>query len=296
MSEKLYGVVPPMITPFDEDGELNVPALRRVVTFLAEYVHGLFICGTYGGGPLMTTDEKKRVIDVVTEETNGRIEVVVNVASTTNKVAVELARHAEIAGANRVASTPPFYYVHPMDNVIRYFDALIGAVSIPVYAYNNPKAVGYGLSASDLAKLAERGLFGVKDSSFDLMWYDQARRSMPPEFDMVMGTEGLFLPATVLGCQAFIPGLGNAFPDLCRKLFDQAMARDYDAAYETHKLVLKLRSFMSLCGSTLVGVTEMAWLRGLDAGYPRPPFARADDAAVAKMRDALIGAGVLEAA
>ena len=83
---------------------------------------------------------------------------------------------------------------------------------------------------------------------------------------------------------------------MVRKLFDEAMAGDYEAAYETHKLVLKLRSFMKICGPTLVGVTEMAWLRGINAGYPRPPFARADEATVAKLRDALTSEGALEAA
>ena len=164
-----------------------------------------------------------------------------------------------------------------MEDVIRYFESLIQAVNLPVYVYNNPKAVGYGLTVENVLELSKRGLFGVKDSTFDLMWFDQVRRATPPEFDCVMGTEALFLPASVLGCQAYIPGLGNAFPDLCRKLFDQVMAHDYPAAYITHKRILKLRSLMSVCGPTLVGVTEMAWLRGIYAGYPRAPFARADE-------------------
>jgi len=293
MSKKLYGVVPPMITPFGEDGELNEDAIRAVVNFEVEHVHGLFICGTYGGGPLMDTDEKKRVIDIVTEEVNGRVEIVVNVAATTTKTAVELAKHGERAGANRVASTPPFYYVHPMDDVMRYFGGLIDAVSLPVYAYNNPGAVGYGLSIDDVGALQERGLFGIKDSSFDIMWHDSVRRAMPDTFDLVMGTEAMFLPASVLGTQAFIPGLGNAYPDILRRLFDQAMEKDLTAAYETHKLVQDLRSMMKICGPTLVGVTEMAWLRGINAGYPRAPFARAGQDKVKKLQDALVAAGVL---
>jgi dihydrodipicolinate synthase/N-acetylneuraminate lyase len=255
-----------MITPFDQDGNINEKALRTVVDFLTEHVHGLFICGTYGGGPLMSVAEKKQVIDIVTSQANGKVEIVVHVGSTNSGDAVELARHGEKAGVNRIASVPPFYYAHPFDNVLRYYGALIDAVDLPVYAYTNPKAVGYELSVDQVKELAKIGLFGVKDSTFDLMWYDLLRRSMPPEFDAVMGTEGLFLPASVIGCQAFIPGLGNAYPDLVRKLFDQAMDKDLDAAYETHKLVLKLRSLMKLCGATLVGLTEMAWLRGIDAG------------------------------
>jgi dihydrodipicolinate synthase/N-acetylneuraminate lyase len=150
------------------------------------------------------------------------------------------------------------------------------------------------LSPDNILELVKIGLFGMKDSSFDAMWYDQVRRATPPEFDCVMGTEGLFLAVSVLGCQAYIPGLGNAYPDLCRKLFDQAiLEKDYTAAYETHKKVLKLRSLMGICGPTLVGVTEMAWLRGIDAGYPRSPFTRADEATREKLRKALVDANAL---
>jgi len=293
MTEKLYGVVPPMITPFDKDGKVNEKALRAVVNFEIEHVHGVFICGTYGGGPLMNVAEKKQVMDIVTEEVNGRAEVIVHVGSTNSVDAVDLAKHGEKAGVNRVASVPPFYYAHPFDNVIRYFDSLIQAVDLPVYAYTNPKAVGYPLTVDQVKQLADRGLFGVKDSTFDLMWYDELRRSMPPEFDAVMGTEGLFLPASLLGCQAFIPGLGNAYPDLVRRLFDETMNKELDKAYETHKLVLHLRSLMKMCGATLVGVTEMAWLRGIDAGYPKPPFQRADKETVDKLKAALVESGAL---
>lgn len=294
MVEKLRGVVPPMITSFDESGNLNEKAIRSVVRFETEYVHGLFICGSYGGGPLMNVEEKKQVVDIVTSEVQGQREVVVNISATNTRDAIELATYAAKAGANRVASVPPYYYHQSEENVLRYFDAIIKSVDIPVYVYNNPKTVGYGVSISTLGKLKELGLFGVKDSTFDLMWYDEAHRKYP-DMDMVMGTEGLVLPAVLLGCQAFIPGLGNAFPDLLRKFFDQLMAKQYDAAYETHKLVLELRSMMSITGPTLVGVTEMAWLRGIDAGYPRSPFKRAEKEKVALLREAMVKVGALEA-
>ncbi len=173
MAEKLFGVIPPMITPFSEDDTLNEKALRNVVNFLYEHVHGYFICGTYGGGPLMNKDEKKRVVEVVVEEAKGQREVVMNVSATNTRDAIELAKFAEKAGATQVASVPPYYYQQPMVNVLRYFDKLIQAVNIPVYVYNNPKAVGYGLTPENIVELSKIGLFGMKDSSFDAMWYDQ---------------------------------------------------------------------------------------------------------------------------
>ena len=119
MKEKLYGVVPPMITPFEEDGSLNESALRAVVQFEKPYVHGLFVCGTYGGGPLMNISEKKRVVEIVSEELQSEREMVVNVSATNSRDAVDMAVFAEKNGATRVASVPPFYYSHPMSDVLR---------------------------------------------------------------------------------------------------------------------------------------------------------------------------------
>ena len=168
-SKNLVGVIPPMITPFDLNGEVDEDATKELVSFLVDYVHGLFICGTYGSGPLMETDQRKKVAEIVAKKINGKVSLIVHVGSTNTKTAVNLARHAESVGATHISSVPPYYYQHNKEEVKLYFKNLVKAVNIPVYVYNNPKTAGYGVSPELVNELADLGIAGVKDSSFDIM-------------------------------------------------------------------------------------------------------------------------------
>jgi len=107
-----------------------------------EKVQGFYPCGTYGSGPLLSVEERKRVAEVVIDEVNGRVPVIMHVGGASTRSVVELAKHAEKAGATAVAAVPPIYYGFKEPEVERHFKALVEAVSIPVFVYNNPKTTG----------------------------------------------------------------------------------------------------------------------------------------------------------
>lgn len=294
MADRLKGVIPPLVTPFTEQGNLDEHRLRAVVDFVCPHVHGLFVCGTYGSGPLMTAAERKRCLEVVLQEVNGRVPVIAHVGTTTTREALELARHAASAGATAIASIPPHYYQHVEQEVLAYYSALLDAVPVPVYIYNNPKTVGYGVSVDLVGRLAERGIAGIKESSFDLMLLGTYfRRVTVPGFDIVLGTEALLLPATTLGIQAFIPGLGNAFPELCNELWQACQEKAYDRALDLQRRVNDLRDVMYTAGSTMVAVYELLHARGIDAGYPRLPFLPLAEEERGRLKSRLRAMGVL---
>lgn len=294
MTVKLKGVIPPLVTPFTEQGDLDERRLRSMVDFVCPHVHGLFVCGTYGSGPLMTTDERKRCLEVVLEEVNGRIPVIAHVGTTTTRESLDLARHAAASGVTAVASIPPYYYHHSEPEVVAHYSALLEAVTVPVYIYNNPRTVGYGVSIDLVTRLAQNGIAGIKESSFDLMLTGSYfRRVTVPGFDVVLGTEALLLPATTLGIQAFIPGLGNAFPELCNELWQACQQKAYDRALLLQRKVDELRDIMYSAGSTMVAVYELLRARGIDAGYPRRPFLPLKEEERLQLQDRLRRTGVL---
>lgn len=274
----LKGAIPPMITSFDNHGEIDEKALRTVVSFLSEHVHGLFVCGSYGSGPLMSAEQRKEVVRITIDEAKGRVPVIVHVGATSTDTSVELAKHAESGGAICVASVPPYYYQPPEKDIINHYERLVKAVNIPVYVYNNPKTVGYGISLELMSKIVDVGVDGVKDSSFDIMVFADFRRKLGDRnFDVVLGTEALFLSASVVGARAFIPGLGNAFPEICVELYDTCMGKDYEKAWEVQKKVNRMREIMKMAGSTIVSVYEMLRMRGINAGMPKSPFRLVDE-------------------
>ena len=173
---KMKGVTPPMLTPFKENGELDIECLKTLVTFLREEVDGLFITGSYGAGPMMNLAERKQVVETTMAITKGDIPVIPMVGTTNNVESIELAQHAEAAGVDAVAAVGPFYFSHKEDDLIDFYTDLVESVKIPVYLYNNPGFQGYEIGLETIKKLKARGLAGVKDATFDILTHANYHR------------------------------------------------------------------------------------------------------------------------
>jgi dihydrodipicolinate synthase/N-acetylneuraminate lyase len=293
---KLQGVVPPMITPFDEQGELDVPKLEQLVDFLSERVNGLFICGSYGSGPLMNVEERKKVAEVCVKVANGRVKVVAHTGTTNTRDTVALSRHAEEAGCDAVAAVGPYYYHHSKDGILAFYEGMLGAVSssFPVYLYHNPVFSGYETPLEVLKRLKDMGLHGIKDATFNIRTFATYMRELAPDgFDVVLGTEAMWTAARSLGAEAYIPGLGNSFPEICGQMWREGMEDDFKACRQTQFKVNQLREVMYLARSTQLAVYAMLEIRGVMQAYPRSPFVAATDEEKAKIRNALDQLGVL---
>ena len=135
----IRGLIPPAITPFTSDGGIDPAAIRALADFWAPRVDALFICGTYGSGPMSTPEQRCRAAELYLEAIAGRIPVIVHVGAASTYTAVHLARHAQSQGAQAVAAVPPFYYEHSESSIVDYYKRIRDAVDITFYAYNNPK-------------------------------------------------------------------------------------------------------------------------------------------------------------
>ncbi|HHU48226.1 MAG: dihydrodipicolinate synthase family protein [Caldicoprobacterales bacterium] len=287
---KMNGCIPPMITPFKEDGSLDVANLEKLVDFLSENVHGVFINGSYGCGALMSVEERKKVAEITKKTANGRIDVIVQVGTTSNRQSAELAAHAESIGAQAVAAVGPYYYQHNEDSVLYFFEDIIKAApNTPVYVYNNPKFQGYPMSVKLIERLHGIGVHGIKDATFDIMAHATYHRLLGSKgFDVVLGTEAMWLAACVLGTKAFIPGLANAFPEIVRKMYEEGIAGEYEKCRETLFKVNEMREIMYLAKSTQLAVYAMLEIRGIITAYPRAPFISATKEQKDSIRKALI--------
>lgn len=287
------GIVPPMITPFDGHGRIHERALRDVVSFLKKHVHGLYLCGTYGSGPLMTVHERKRCVEVVSEEISGDIPIIVHVGASNPSDSFVLARHAQQIGATAVASVPPFYYKHSAEAVFQYFVDLMDATDLPTYVYVNPGTVGYGVEPPLLKRLAEHGLTGIKDSTFDLLYFYKCIESLKGQkFNFVIGTEALIIPTLLMGATASVSGLANAYPEVVVELYNAIQAGNLGQAMEIQRRVVALREIQHY-GASIPTIHEMLKLRGVNAGLPKPPFYELTDELKVRVKAALEEVGAL---
>lgn len=296
MGKEFTGVIPPVITCFDAEGNFDENAQREVIRFLIPHVQGFYPVGTYGSGPLMTVEERKKVAKVIVDEVAGRVPVIVHVGAINTAQAVELARHAESIGADGVGAIPPYYYRYPQKDVLDYFRALIEAVSIPVLAYNNPGLSGNPLTPEMVKTLANEGLAGLKDSSFDLITFCKFLEVVDnPGFIHIVGTEALGAPAVQAGAKGIISGLANVWPERMAELWAALESNDGRAAGAAQLRVLKARGILKYA-PTVVVCYEVLKMRGVNAGYPRRPYSPVDDETRERIRAAFAAEGLFEKA
>lgn len=119
----------------------------------------------------------------------------------------------------------------------------------------------------------EVGVQGIKDATFDIMMHANYLRLFKSDtFDVALGTEAMWLSACVLGCRAFIPGIGNAFPEICRKMYEEGVSGNYENCRKTQFEVNEMREIMYLARSTQLAIYAMLEIRGIIKAYPRAPF------------------------
>ena len=297
-AKEFIGVIPPLLSSYTPEGDINEKGIRTLIEFTIPYVHGYFPIGTYGCGPLMSIDERKRVLEIILDQVNGRVPVVAHIGHSGTQPTIELAKHAKIAGAAGVGAISPYYSPNlPEENLFKHFQSLIDAVNeedFPVFVYNNTHYSQNAVSPKLLGRLARNGLRGCKDSSFDIVNFFnfQAAIAQYDDFNLIVGTEAFFMGAFDAGAKGFICGLGNSFPELIRKLYDAYINGDRVEAMRLQKLVLRVRD-LAKSGPTVPILHEILRLRGIDAGIGRSPLISIDNVTSEKVKAGLTQLGLL---
>jgi len=293
---EIKGVVVPLITPFTEEGEVYEEGLRRLLDFHVEKgVHGIFPCGTYGSGPLMTTEQREKVIEVTVDHFKGRIAVIAQVGAASTEETVTLAKHAEKAGVDVVAAVPPYYYSYDETAILEHFRQLVKAVKIPVYAYNIPRTSGFTITPSILAKMADFGVKGIKDSSFSLIDFMHFIIELKNRegFTFMVGTEALLLPAMMVGAKGCVSGTANVFPELVVELYQTILEKNYDKAAKLQLKAVEARRILTAAKSTTAASHGLLKERGIDAGVPKRPILPVTDEELSQMRKGFSRLGLL---
>ncbi|AQP51135.1 dihydrodipicolinate synthase family protein [Tessaracoccus flavescens] len=229
------GVVPPVITPMNPDGSLDLEGLDRVVDHLIDGgMHGLFILGSCGQVAYLTDAERDAVVTRVVERVAGRVPVQVGTPDFTARRMSESARRAQELGADAVVVSAPVYALNDEAEIERHLRIVADSVDIPVFAYDVPVRVHTKLGRDLLINLGKDGvLTGVKDSSGDDVAFRRlvaANGLAGHPLQLLTGHEVMVDGMLLLGADGAVPGLANVDPAGYRRLWDAAQAGDWAAA------------------------------------------------------------------
>lgn len=234
--KKLQGLNPPVITIFDQNGQVDVAAMRRHADFMIDGgVDGLAYLGTSGEFGLMTQAQKLALIRELVPYVRGRVQVLVGIGDTCLENTLELARAAQQAGADGLLSVIPYFSVYAEENIRAYYEALADAVELPLILYNFPALTGFDLSPALVEQLAlsRPNILGVKDTVPDeehLLAMLRIREKKP-EFSVFCAYETQALTMARAGVDGFINATANFAPQATAALL-AARARGDDAAME----------------------------------------------------------------
>ena len=240
------GLMPAMVTPFDERGEVDLEATEAVVErFVEAGVDGISPLGSTGESTHLAADERRRFTEEVVRIVAGRVPLVAGVGSAGTREAVDLARHAQSAGVDAVLVVSPFYWTVGEEALFRHFAAVAEAVDIPVFIYNLPLLINTDLSASLVARIAAEypNVAGIKDTTAQYthtVEVLQAVKPVRPDFSVLAGFEPLILPSMLAGADGSICAFANVAPELFVGLVKAAREGDLQRAAELHRRVLFL--------------------------------------------------------
>lgn len=287
--QSIHGIVPPMTTPFDREGRIDVDALRKDVRHMidAAKVHGLVVGGSTGEGHTLTTEEVRRLTAIVVEETAGRVPVVTGVIADSTRDAIERGRAVADLGVVALQVTPVHYLFRPDDDAMqRYFSDIVAATGVPVMIYN---VVPWTyLSPALLARIINQvdGVIGVKQSAGDLELLADLINHLGDHGVIMSAVDALLYPSFMLGAHGAIAAILTAVPRLCVQLWNAVQAGDQPVALELHNRLLSI--WNAIRGDNLPANVKCAMeLQGRPAGQPRAPMPPASPEGQARIRRSL---------
>jgi 4-hydroxy-tetrahydrodipicolinate synthase len=293
---EIKGVVVPMVTPFNSDESLDEGALRVIVDYLIDAgVHGLFPAGSQSEFYALSIDEKKRIMEIVVEQANGRVFVMPGTGAVTTRESIDLTRYAQTCGADAVSVITPYFIQPSAEEMVDHFARIAGSVEIPVLAYNNPARTNVVFSPAMAAAVAQRApnLVGIKDSSGDLTNTLDYMQRCPPGFRVFVGRDTLVYAALCCGCTGAVAATANVAPELVVGIYNAYHAGDLAESLELQHRLDPLRHAFGL-GSFPVVVKDAMELLGLPAGRCRAPIRSLEGGPREKLVAILKGMGKLQ--
>jgi 4-hydroxy-tetrahydrodipicolinate synthase len=290
---RLRGSVTALVTPF-KAGRVDEDALRELVDWqIAEGSNGLVPVGTTGESPTLTHAEHARVVEVCISQASGRVPVIAGAGSNNTAEAIDLARHAERAGADAVLVVTPYYNKPTQEGMYQHFKAVNDAIGIPIIIYNIPPRSVVDLNVDTMKRLFElKNIAGVKDATANVARISLQRQAMGEDFIQFSGEDMTALACMAAGADGCVSVSSNIAPKLCAQLMEACLRYDFKTALAIQDRLVPLHAAVFLepgvagakCGLSLLGRI------GDEVRLPLLPVGQSTQTAI---RDAMIHAGVI---
>jgi 2-dehydro-3-deoxy-D-pentonate aldolase len=294
--DELTGVLPALISPLDQDGHVDEPAVARLVEHvIAAGVHGLLPLGSTGESASLDEPARRRILEAVVRAAAGRVPVMCGVAQSHLAAARVEVEAAASLGAVAALVAPPFYYPIDQATVLAFYRRLADSSRIPLLLYNIPQFTKVVAEPATVAALAREGaIAGIKDSSRDFEYFEAiciATRELPA-FRIFTGSDTMLLASLAMGGAGTICGAANVAPGWVVRIYDDFRRGDLVSARthqdDLYRLVTGLRG-----GVFPAAIKSACHMLGLCEPWPAHPVSSLDGDSETRLRGMLEGWGLL---
>lgn len=293
----IKGVIPPMITPFDEHDKVDYYKFIENIESWNEYdLTGYLVLGSNSETVYLTEEEKLKLVELTVKHRKQGNLVIAGTGMESTSATIDLTNKAAVLGADCALIVTPFYYGGKMNDeaLINYFTEVADNVKIPILIYNVTKFTHVNISPKAVGVLAKHpNIIGMKDSSGDIPQLVNFKRAIGnEEFNLMVGTASAWYPALTLGVEASVMALVNCCPQECvdvQKEFDNG---NIDKSRELYERVFPVNS--AVTGPFgIAGLKYACDLLGFEGGLVRKPLLQITEDEKLKLKDILVAAKVL---
>ena len=294
MAGRFGAVVTAMVTPFRDDGSLDLEGAQELARHLLERgSDALVVAGSTGESPTLTHEEKAALFRAVVEAAEGRGKVVCGTGTYSTAESIELSRAAQEAGADGLLVVAPYYNKPPQRGLLQHFRRIADSTDLPIIAYNIPGRTAVRIEHDTLLAMAEvPNIVAVKDSTGDFQAVSRLISEAPADFEVYSGDDWATFGYMCLGAVGVVSVASHVVGGRIKQMTDLVASGDVPAARKIHEELSPL--FVALFITTNpIPVKAAVDMLGLPAGAPRLPLVPATDEERARIRKALEDAGAL---
>jgi 4-hydroxy-tetrahydrodipicolinate synthase len=287
------GIYVPLVTPFSADNTVSAPAFKRLIDWTIENgASGLVPCGTTGESATLSHEEHQRVIALTVEYAAGRVPVIAGTGSNSTQEAMDLTVAADELGVDGMLVIAPYYVRPNQRGLLEHFKAVAAVTEKPIIMYNIPKRTGVNMEPATIIELSKvRNITGVKEASGDVGQIMDVIHGTE-DFSVLTGDDNLLFTLCALGGHGGICTSSHFLPGEWNRMVTLLRASKLDEARALHYRLLPLAKalFVDPNPCPLKAGLEML---GFQVGTPRLPMVPASEKAIAAVRAALEGLGLL---
>jgi 4-hydroxy-tetrahydrodipicolinate synthase len=282
-----------LVTPF-KNGSVDEKAFRELVEWqIGEGTKGLVPVGTTGESPTLSHQEHNNVVEWCVEQARGRVPVVAGAGSNSTKEAIDLAQHAEKAGADAVLIVTPYYNKPTQEGLYQHFKAINDAIGIPIIIYNIPPRSVIDMSVETMKRLSElKNIAGVKDATANVVRVSQQRAAIGPDFNQLSGEDATALGFMAHGGHGCISVTSNVAPRLCAEFQGFCLKGDYAGALKLQDKLMPLHTALFIETNPAPAKYALSLL-GKCAEAVRLPMVPVAEKTRAAVREAMVHAGLI---